>query len=101
MSLFKAKLSGKVYELDRLTLGDGVVLKQQFNVTDLENFNPADPETLVGLLTLAVMKTDGVSLEQAQTLVSDVSFDDVDIDDEAAAENPQVPDASEATVSPS
>jgi hypothetical protein len=100
MSLFKAKLGDKVYELDRLTLGDGVVLKRQFNVTDLENFNPADPETLVGLLTLAVMKTDGVSLEQAQALVSDVSFDDVDIDDKDEADNPQVAPVSEATVSP-
>lgn len=100
MAVFKAKLDGKIYELDRLTLGDGVVLKKKFNVDDLENFNPADPETLVGLLTLAVMKTDGKTLEDALKVVEDVSFDDVDLDNEDAAENPQPASASEATVSP-
>jgi hypothetical protein len=56
MAFFKVVVSGKAYELDKLTLGDTRTLKRDFGLTDMENFSSSDPDQLVGLMFLAMSK---------------------------------------------
>lgn len=85
---FKVKVDGKVYELDRLTLGDGRVLKRDFGLIDLETFSTTDPDQMVGLIALAISKTDGISLADATLQAEDIGFDDFEpqeVEDESDA----------------
>ena len=77
MALIKVKVGEKVYELDRLTLGDGAVLKRRFGVTDLDKFDPRDPETLLGLITLAVSKARGIPIADAEKVAGDFDLADI------------------------
>lgn len=93
MALIKVKVGDKVYELDRLTLGEGAALKRRFGVNDLDKFDPRDPETLFGLMTLAIAKTDGLSLADAEKVAEDIDL--ADLSD--AGEDPE-PDPTPAAV---
>ena len=54
---FKCKVGDKTYELEKLSLGDARTLKREFGLADLEDLNPTDPDQLVGLIYLAIVKT--------------------------------------------
>lgn len=100
MALIKVKVGDKVYELDRLTLGEGAALKRRFGVTDLDKFDPRDPETLFGLMTLAIAKTDGISLKDAEDIAADIDLSDLSSVDEPVEDpTPAAVDAV-ATVAP-
>lgn len=101
MALIKVKVDEKIYQLDRLTLGDGVVLKRRFGLAQLDMFNPADPETMLGLLTLAISKTDGVSISEAEEIASEIEFDAMEnIAEEQDEPGPLEGDAAEETAKP-
>lgn len=76
MSFFKVKVDDKVYSLERLTLGDARLLKERFGLADLEEFNPSDPDQLVGLLFLALRKERPT--EPEANLLAEI--EDLDID---------------------
>lgn len=91
MSFFKVKVGEKVYQLDRLTLGDGYVLERDFGI-DPENIT-INIGSVIGLLTLAISKTDGIPIAEARKVAEDVDFEDFqgvgDEDGDAAkAEDP-------------
>lgn len=72
---FKVRMGDKVYELDRLTLGNAQTLKQRYGLVDLEFFSPTDPDVLVGLMTLAIQKSTGLSLDEAEKIAQDCDID--------------------------
>lgn len=74
-TFFKVKMGDKVYELDRLTLGNAQTLKQRYGLVDLEFFSPTDPDVLVGLMTLAIQKSTGLSLDEAEKIAQDCDID--------------------------
>lgn len=55
-AFFRAKVADKTYELPRLTLGDAMVLRKHFALTDMSEFNPADPMHLAGCLFLCIRR---------------------------------------------
>jgi hypothetical protein len=58
MAVLKMKLAGKTYAIDpdKLTLGEALVLKRDFGMTDFTAFNYFDPEQMVGLFVIAVKR---------------------------------------------
>lgn len=56
MAFFKCRVGDKTYELDKLTLGDSRLLKREFGLVDLEEFNTTDPDQLVGLLVICLKR---------------------------------------------
>ena len=88
-SFFRIKVAGdgeeggKVYELDRLTLGEARILKREFGLADLAHFNSTDPDQLVGLLVLALQRENpALTLKEAIAQVEDL---DVEAFEEAPA----------------
>lgn len=110
MAFFKAKIGDTVYELDKLTLGDGQILKHTFNIPDLSEVGAMDPDVLVGMLAICIRRADpSKTLDQATVEAQAIGYDDiVQGDDEkepaeaadAPLEQPATVDASVATVSP-
>lgn len=76
MAFFRVKVGDQVYELDRLTLGDGRVLKQKFGLEDLTKISPGDPDMLVGLLFLALKRAKPDAPDA--NLIAEI--EDIDID---------------------
>lgn len=75
MAFFRMKVGDKLYELDKLTLGDACIMKRDFSMLDLTEFNPADPEQVMGLFALAMVKQDGISLTEAKKRASEIDVD--------------------------
>lgn len=98
---FRVKVGERIYELERLTLGDGVTLKRDFGLTDLENFNPADPETVLGLMTIAIARTDGLTISEARKQAEDIDLADFAPLEADAPEDPTSAADDAATESPS
>lgn len=53
---FKVKVEDRLFELDKLTLGEARVLKKHFGLVNLSSFDGTDPDQLVGLLYLALKR---------------------------------------------
>lgn len=53
---FRCRVGERVYELPKLTLGEGRILRTEFGVTDYMELNTTDPEQLVGLLYLCLRR---------------------------------------------
>lgn len=101
MAFFRVKVADKVYELDRLTLGDSWLLKQRFGLQDLTEFNPTDPGQLVGLMFLAMTKehpTKDADLILAEIKALDI--DDFDPEPEAEVKPDDELDPTPADVTP-
>jgi hypothetical protein len=99
---FKVQVGEDVYELDKLTLGDGRILKRDFGLTDLEEFNPGDPDVMVGLLSLAIKHSKGVSLADATAIAEAVDFEDFTSlgDEDEADPTPAAPAADDPVSEP-
>lgn len=91
MSFFKCKVGDETYELERLTIGDSRILKRDFGLSDLEHFNPGDPDVVAGLLTLAISKAKDIPISEATKIADAVDFEDfesISDDEEEGAEDP-------------
>lgn len=69
--IFKARIAGHDYLIDRLNLRDLRTLKQRFGMTQLEDFNPTDPDQLTGLLYLSLRREgngDELALAKAEQI---------------------------------
>lgn len=64
---FRVKVGDRTFELDKLTLGEARVLKKEFGLKDLQAFSGADPDQLVGLLYLALLR-ENPALAHAEAL---------------------------------
>lgn len=87
---FKDKAGDRVFELDKLTLGDARVLKREFGLEDMEDFSPTDPDHLVGLLYLCLRR------EQPNAAQEDLLGEIEDLDINAFDEIPEEPDPTPA-----
>lgn len=97
---FKCKVGDKTYELEKLSLGDARTLKREFGLSDLEDLNPTDPDQLVGLIYLAIVKANP-DVQRAAALAEAEGIDVVEWietaqDDEAVEPDP-TPASSEAS----
>jgi hypothetical protein len=57
MALLKIKLDGELFEVEKLTLGEGRILKRDYGMSDLSEINLADPDQLVGMLSISMKRT--------------------------------------------
>lgn len=100
---FKAKIDGKEYVLDRLTLGEAHILKHEFDLADVEMVDAGDPDHIRGLIYLAFRRGDRrASHADLIARVDDVSYDDIqsvgtDADPTGADEAPKKPGGSAKT----
>lgn len=76
MAFFRAKIGEKVYELDKLTLGQARLMKRRFDLTDLEEFNIGDPDHMVGILTLCLQQERPAA--ELETLIAEVEALDIE-----------------------
>jgi hypothetical protein len=58
MALLRIKLDDEQYEvdLDRLSLGEARILKHEYGMTDLSEFNFFDPDQMFGLFAIAIRR---------------------------------------------
>jgi len=59
MALLKMKLDGEKYEVDlnKISLGEGRLLKREFGMKDFQDLDWWDPDVLTGVFAIAVMRT--------------------------------------------
>lgn len=84
---FACKVGDKRYQLEKLTLGEARVLRKQFGLEQIEDFNPTDPEQLAGLLYLC-MKRENPGLPDALIMAE---IDGLDVMEFEAADEEEVP----------
>jgi hypothetical protein len=92
---FACTAAGKRYELTKLTLGQARTLKREFDLADIEDLNPTDPDQLVGLIYLALIQA-GSSPEAA--LAEAEGIDIVTLEESAAEVEPDPTSAVAAPV---
>lgn len=95
MAFFRAQVGDKVYEVEKLTLGDARLLKRHYGLEDLSEFESGDPDILAGILFLALRRE---KLLAGETVVDAALMAEVDgLDIEEFGEAPDPPQAEEAT----
>lgn len=94
---FACTVAGKKYELTKLTLGQARTLKREFDLADIEDLNPTDPDQLVGLIYLACIQagmTPEAALAEAEGIdimtLEEAPSDEVEADPTPAVEAPAV-----------
>jgi hypothetical protein len=87
---FKAKIAGKVYQLDKLTLGEARLLKREFGLSDLAYFSNTDPDVIVGLLAICIKRDDeSLTMDQATEQAEALDIEDFDPNPDAPEEEPE------------
>lgn len=93
MALLRMKLDGEKYEvdLDKISLGEGRLLKREFGMDDFSDLNFFDPDQLVGLFVVAVMRAHPDMpypdvLKKVEGIESGPIFDDINNQVAAAVE---------------
>jgi hypothetical protein len=81
---FRANVGDKTYELPRLTMGGANTLALRFGLTDMAEFNPANPLHLSGCLYLCLK----AELPKASHEVLMAEIESIDIADFKAAPAP-------------
>lgn len=102
---FACKVGDRKFELPKLTLGEGRILKREFGLEQYEDFNETDPDQLVGLLYLCLKreKPDATHEEliaevEAMDVHEFASTDDTEEDPtDAAPEAAEVPAVKDVT----
>ena len=77
--IYRVKIDGEVFEIDKLTLGEARLLRAHFNVFEIHKMLPGDPNVIAGLVYLCYRrKHPDWEHERLMNTVDDVAMEDIE-----------------------
>ncbi|MDP2712095.1 MAG: hypothetical protein Q8O56_12840 [Solirubrobacteraceae bacterium] len=89
---YRIKIHGELHELPQLTLGQARLLREHFDIRDLSDMQPGDPNVIAGLAYLCVARAN-LDWEHMRVMnyVDDLALDAFEPADEVSADPNAVP----------
>ena len=87
---FQIKIKGRLYTIEKITMGDMRLLRKHFNVTDLAEMNFGDPDVIAGLCYLALKYANPEwEHQRLVNFVDDLALDEVEQPEDEVEPDPK------------